>query len=982
VPSTRPSPVPRARTSSGLLRPTALLGFAALATVFVFYAEIALPSRILADYDVWTYFYPLRSYAAHAIHSGRFPLWNPDTFLGAPFFANPQTSLLYPGTVLFYILPVPYAYSLSVILHVFVGWALTFAFLRRVFGVGAAGGFVGASAFAFGGFVSSQVGHINQLSATSLMPGIVLAAVLAVRERSLNSALIGAMLFAAQLLAGHAQESYMSLWVVGIVLAWELATRFPTRETSAGSPSAARDRRRLSPGPLALVARIVGVGAIIAGGGFALATVQLLPTAELSGASIRGGGMTFEEATSFSLPPNLLARTVLPGYWFNPFGEYIGYIGGVALGFAMLGFLFGRRAAAWCGVILVAVGLVLAIGNMNPVAPALYKLIPGLNLFRVPARWLLVYSFGVASLAALGVDWALARHADRPTRADAWARELWGEVGSRWRPAVLGICLLIVAGTALVPGPAVSGRIFLLWTASVGTAFGLAALAHWWRPTLVAPLIVLVTLADLRLAAVDLPQRHAVPSEVADQSRPVPARVRALIGEPGLNNRVLSIGRTEYELDDIAAIDERHPDLSSTARFWFTSAMKLDEVMSPNVPLTYRLATVDGYDGGVLPLRRYLDIASLLIPREEVRSDGVLRTRLIAVPESRYLELLGVRTVIAGKSVDVELDGVQHDVATARSLAPGGRLAVELPGLDVSAIGLLASVSDSTEASTGEVELTRSDSSREIRPLRLGREVYGELGPGPSASDQPTAGLSRAPRKDTAVGLAVLRGAPVTRIEWRWAGPGTLNLRAVTAVLTDGTQRPLMLRDGFERTELGAVKIFQAGAISPTIRLRAGEIRDDAAALEWMRSASADQLRAELSLAPDTAGNRAPGETAEATAAADPPGELAFVPGPPERLVFRRTAGGGPGYLMVPDAWMTGWTAAIDGQPTAVQRADVLFKAVWVPADAREVVLSYAPSSVRNGAIVSALALVAWLAIMGRGRRRLRRLAPVRRNDG
>jgi len=91
----------------------------AVATL-AFYWEIVLPGQILVDYDVWVYFYPLRSYAADAIRAGRFPLWNPDIFLGAPFFANPQTAMLYPGTALFYLLPVPYAFSLSIIGHVFL----------------------------------------------------------------------------------------------------------------------------------------------------------------------------------------------------------------------------------------------------------------------------------------------------------------------------------------------------------------------------------------------------------------------------------------------------------------------------------------------------------------------------------------------------------------------------------------------------------------------------------------------------------------------------------------------------------------------------------------------------------------------------------------------------------------------------------------------------------------------------------------------
>jgi hypothetical protein len=184
----------------------------------LFYWEIALPSRILADYDVWTYFYPLRTYAAQAIQSGRFPLWNPDTFLGSPFFANPQTALLYPGSALFYVLPVPYAYSLSVLLHVFLVGVLTYAFLRQVFEVRSIGALVGAVAFAYGGFVSAQIGHINQLSATAWLPAIALAADLAVRRRSARWAVAGAAALATQLLAGHAQESYMTLWVVLVIV--------------------------------------------------------------------------------------------------------------------------------------------------------------------------------------------------------------------------------------------------------------------------------------------------------------------------------------------------------------------------------------------------------------------------------------------------------------------------------------------------------------------------------------------------------------------------------------------------------------------------------------------------------------------------------------------------------------------------------------------------------------------------------------------
>ncbi len=936
----------------------ALLAVAALAAVLAFYPEIALPTRILADYDVWTYFYPLRTYAARAIQAGRFPLWNPDTFLGAPFFANPQTSLLYPGSILFYVLPVPYAYSLSVIGHVLVCWVLTFAFLRRIFGVGTMAGFVGTSTFALGGFVSSQVGHINQLSATALMPGVALAAVMAVRQPSLRWALGGALLFAAQLLAGHAQESYMTLWVVGVLLIWEL-TSAVEHERSAGLAPSVLGQWRPRP-ELRAAARVIGVAGLIAGLGFALAAVQLLPTAELSAASIRGGGMTFDEATSFSLPPNLLARSLLPGYWFNVFGEYIGYVGGVGLGFAMLGFLYGRRRAVWAALALVIIGLVLALGNANPLAPALYRVVPGLGLFRVPARWLLVYSFGAASLAALGVDWARVGAAGRGARMARWADRLRAEAGSQWRPIMLAVWLLILAATALWPAPAVSGRIYLFWLLGLGAAFGLAWLSHGWRSPVVSAIVALAVLVDLRFAALDLPQRHAVPSEVADQNRGVPTSLRAMADASRPRDRLLSVARTEYELDDIATIDARFPDLSPTARFWFTSAMKLDEVMSPNVPLTYGLSTADGYDGGVLPLRHYLDIASLLIPREEIRADGVLRTRLIALPEARYLDLLGVSAVIAGRSVDLELDGVRYDVATARSLAAGERITMTLPEPSrITGLGILASVADGAETSTGDLVLTRVDGRSEQRSLRVGREIYTELEPGPVSAEQPTAGPSRAPRRDTAVRLVVPSGAPVASLDLTWAGPGRLALRAITALDEDGSQRALLLQEGLTVVDFPTQKLFRRTVQPWSTLMREAQVRDDPSALDWMRAASADELKSTVMLAP-----RDRVEPEQASSAEDNPGTFRLIPSAPERIVYVRESEGAPGYLLVPDAWFPGWRAQIDGQPAEVQRADVLFKAVWVPTWARQVELNYEPASVRAGALISVAALLLWLGLM------------------
>ena len=51
----------------GFLLPLVVLAVATVA----FYPEIAVAGRIVADYDVWTYFYPLRQYGEPVLASGR-----------------------------------------------------------------------------------------------------------------------------------------------------------------------------------------------------------------------------------------------------------------------------------------------------------------------------------------------------------------------------------------------------------------------------------------------------------------------------------------------------------------------------------------------------------------------------------------------------------------------------------------------------------------------------------------------------------------------------------------------------------------------------------------------------------------------------------------------------------------------------------------------------------------------------------------------
>ena len=80
--------------------------------------------------------------------------------------------------------------------------------------------------------------------------------------------------------------------------------------------------------------------------------------------------------------------------------------------------------------------------------------------------------------------------------------------------------------------------------------------------------------------------------------------------------------------------------------------------------------------------------------------------------------------------------------------------------------------------------------------------------------------------------------------------------------------------------------------------------------------------------------------------------------------------------LVVRDGWAPGWEAWVNGQPTAVRRADGRHLPAVLPKGRREVVLRYRPPRRWPSLAVSALALAALGVLSRPGRRRASPEAP------
>ncbi|HEX2988541.1 MAG TPA: YfhO family protein, partial [Chloroflexota bacterium] len=198
------------------------------------------------------------------------------------------------------------------------------------------------------------------------------------------------------------------------------------------------------------------------------------------------------------------------------------------------------------------------------------------------------------------------------------------------------------------------GRLVVTWALLLGAgiALSLASLGrHTSRPALV--LIVAVLIADLFMAREPMEYNRPQDSSVYTAQRALPDY---LTGLP--TARVLSMVGERYQLADEAELKAKLAgQLTSDGITGYLTAMRLREIVAPNTGMVAGLATVDGYDGGLLPTLRYARLKQALMSGGEYKADQPMRETAGPIPSSRLLGAFGVGYVLAGAERSAQDDG-------------------------------------------------------------------------------------------------------------------------------------------------------------------------------------------------------------------------------------------------------------------------------------------------------------------------------------
>jgi hypothetical protein len=876
--------------------------------------------------DAVTYIYPVKEFAAAAVRRGELPLWNPYVLGGYPFTYNTQAGLYYPLSLFYYLLPPATAVNLTIIVQMALGALFMYLYLRllELKRLAAA---TGAFLFIFNGlmiiWLEWQVVHAaviwlplqlyfaerlaraasGQWRVASNSQTRLLA-----HSQSLKLAVLCGISLALPWLGGHWNWALYAGLTLAVYLVWRLG------------PSLLRAQTR--PERLRLAA-LIGLPLLV---GLGLSLVQVLPAALYLSQSHREA-LPFAESMRYGLL-NRLVALLIPNFFGDPitrnwwghsnYAETTFYSGILPLLLGGLALWLRRDGISLFFAAWGLLGFLWALGT--PVYGLLYILPVFGGL--LPSRAAFLVLFCLAVLSALALD----RLMDEPitNKKAGSGREGAAEASPETNRLLVVTAVLVALSLSTVAVYTLYYRqqvsdnwdylrfeffllgLFLL----VGSGLLLARLQGRLPPPVAAPLIFTAIVLDLFVFGYG----YNSVGEVADLYPPTETAVY-LQSDPEPFRIVTLASGTAYQ---------------------------------PNSSLVPRIANISGYEPGILKrILNYMNAAE---------GDSTLHSEREVMPlqavDTPMLDVLNVKYIVTtdDRWQQVSLPAiVQEPVDAWLPLAAGAPLnqPFTMPDAGLHRLDLWLRAAPGA-AGTVTVRVQTADAVLELAHATL--SVAGELAAG-WHSFYFGAFPSEWGREFRV--MVAFEGAG--EIEIARADPATT---LVPASVSEGLPLPLALvvyylpRPNLVHEE-GKTRIYQRQSYFP----RAFAVHQAIVARneeESLANVLAHQHELDRLLILEL-----PGE---------PPPVLDELPAQPSTVavmesglnrVFLSADMAADGYVVLADVYYPGWQATVNGERTAVYRANSILRAVYVPAGQHTIVFSFRPPDFFFGALVSLLTLAA-----------------------
>jgi hypothetical protein len=400
--------VPKA--SGSWLSPAVLGGYIVL-LLLVTCPGVVFGTQSFFYRDFGLFSYPVANYHRESFWHGEVPLWNPLSNFGIPFLAQWNTMALYPFSLFYMVLPMPWALNIFCLAHLVLAGVSMYFLANRWVGNRLAASVAGL-VFAWNGLSVHSIMWTSNLAALAWMPLVILLVERAWREggrRIFGAALVGGI----QMLTGS-PEIILLTWLVLAVMFIGEAWHKPQ-------------------GMVVSLKRLCGMILMVAG----LSAAQILPFLDLLLHSERNSSFS---NNAWAMPVWGWANFVVPLFHSSPsmMGVFSQdeqqwtssyYMGIGVLALACMAVWRCRQQRVYLLAFLAVAGVILSMGENTVIYQGIRKVFPAVGVMRYPIKLVVLPVFALPLLAAFG----LARFQNQETESKSVNRGL------------AGVCLLIAA---------------------------------------------------------------------------------------------------------------------------------------------------------------------------------------------------------------------------------------------------------------------------------------------------------------------------------------------------------------------------------------------------------------------------------------------------------------------------------------------------------------------------------------------------------
>jgi hypothetical protein len=380
---------------------------------------------------------PFKYILADSYQHGEIPIWSSQLANGFPLLGEGQSGVFYPVNVLLAFVSPYIALNYSFLIAMIVGGCGTYLFATSLFSKSKLIGFYSAIVFMFSSFFIVRLQHLNLVVAGAYLPLLLWSIHSFFSKLDYKFALLGGTFLGLQFFAGHPPITYYCLiiaswWFIGELFFWML------KEIAL--------RRRITAALFVRIALGVTIFFVV---GSCLSMVQLLPSIEFSKMTYRSTSAgNFNWATQYSFHPKFLIGLICPFCLGNPaegsyrfedvygiWWENLMFIGIVPfiLAFSVILYVVyklmvsvrlfytispvvfrahvAKISSEWYYLVFLTIGfftfLYIMLGRASLLFAALYYVIPGMNLFRIPARFNVFVILQLSLLSGVGLYWLL-----------------------------------------------------------------------------------------------------------------------------------------------------------------------------------------------------------------------------------------------------------------------------------------------------------------------------------------------------------------------------------------------------------------------------------------------------------------------------------------------------------------------------------------------------------------------------------------------